>query len=87
MLEVGSGSQVPTFRNSTYSNPQVGLTKDLGTRHHHWGQMMCCHVSQYIINNINNINIEIIWDVQFTCLDALDCDTWTNVNLPRGIIN
>jgi hypothetical protein len=55
---------------------------------HHWGQMMCCHVSQYIINNNNHsINIEIICDVQFTCLDDLNYDTWTNVNLPRGSIN
>jgi hypothetical protein len=34
VLEVGSGPQVPTFRNSTYSDPQVGLTRDLGARHH-----------------------------------------------------
>jgi hypothetical protein len=33
VLEVESGLQVPTFRNSTYSDPQVGLTKDLGARH------------------------------------------------------
>jgi hypothetical protein len=32
MLEVGSGPQVPTFRNSTYLDPQVGLAKDLGVR-------------------------------------------------------
>ncbi len=32
MLEVESGPQVPTFRNSTYLDPQVGLTRDLGTR-------------------------------------------------------
>ncbi len=32
MLEVGSGPQVPTFRNSTYLDPQVGLTRDLGAR-------------------------------------------------------
>jgi hypothetical protein len=30
VLEVESGPQVPTFRNSTYLNPQVGLTRDLG---------------------------------------------------------
>ncbi len=53
---------------------------------HDWGQMMCCHVSQYLINNNNN-NIEIIWDVQFTCLDDLDYGTWPNVNMPCGIIN
>ncbi len=29
VLEVRSGLQVPTFRNSTYLNPQVGLTRDL----------------------------------------------------------
>ncbi len=33
VLEVGSGPQVPTFRNSTYLDPQVGLTKNLGARH------------------------------------------------------
>jgi hypothetical protein len=37
-------------------------------------------------DNNNNNNIEIIWDVQFTCLDDLDYDTWPNVNIPRGII-
>jgi hypothetical protein len=33
MLEVGSGPQVLTFRNSTYLDPQVGLARDLGARH------------------------------------------------------
>jgi hypothetical protein len=33
VLEVGSGPQVPTFRNSTYLDPQVGLIRDLGARH------------------------------------------------------
>jgi hypothetical protein len=28
VLEVGSGPQVPTFRNSTYLDPRVGLTRD-----------------------------------------------------------
>jgi hypothetical protein len=43
------------------------------------------HVS--IFNNINNINnIEIIWHVQFTCLDDLDYDMWPNVNMPCDII-
>jgi hypothetical protein len=37
-------------------------------------------------NNNNNNNIEIIWDVQFTCLDDLDYDMWPNVNMPCGII-
>jgi hypothetical protein len=32
VLEVGSGLQVPTFRNFTYLDPQVGLTRDLGAR-------------------------------------------------------
>jgi hypothetical protein len=32
VLEVGSSPQVPTFRNSTYLDPQVGLTKNLGAR-------------------------------------------------------
>jgi len=31
MLEVESGPQVPTFCNSTYLDPQVGLTRNLGT--------------------------------------------------------
>jgi hypothetical protein len=31
VLEVGSGPQVLTFRNSTYLDPQVGLTRDLGS--------------------------------------------------------
>jgi hypothetical protein len=34
VLEVGSGSQVPTFRNSTYLDPQVGPTRNLGVRQH-----------------------------------------------------
>ncbi len=29
MLEVESGPQVPTFRNSTYLDPQMGLTRNL----------------------------------------------------------
>ncbi len=33
MLEVGSGPQVPTFRNSTYLDLRVGLTRDLGAHH------------------------------------------------------
>jgi hypothetical protein len=33
VLEVGSNPQVPTFRNSTHLDPQVGLTKDSGARH------------------------------------------------------
>ncbi len=33
VLEVGSGPQVPTFRNSTYLDLQVGLTRNLGVRH------------------------------------------------------
>jgi hypothetical protein len=32
VLEVESGSQIPTFRNSTYLDPQVGLTRNLGVR-------------------------------------------------------
>jgi len=32
VLEVGSGPQVPTFRNSMYLDPQVGLARDLGVR-------------------------------------------------------
>ncbi len=32
MLEVGSALQVPTFRNSPYLDPQVGLTRNLGVR-------------------------------------------------------
>ncbi len=32
MLEVRSGPQVPTFRNSTYLDPQVGPIRDLGVR-------------------------------------------------------
>ncbi len=32
VLEVGSGSQVPTFRNSTYLDLQVGLARDIGVR-------------------------------------------------------
>jgi hypothetical protein len=33
----------------------------------------------------NNNNIEIIWDIQFTCLHDLNYDTWPNVNMPHGI--
>ncbi len=41
MLEVGSAFRVPTFRNYTLVNPQVGSPRDLGVRHHlshgwHW---------------------------------------------------
>jgi fumarylacetoacetate (FAA) hydrolase family protein len=32
VLEVGSGSQVPTFRNPTHLDPQVGPTRNLGVR-------------------------------------------------------
>jgi len=32
VLEVGNGSQVPTFRNSTHLDPQVGPTRNLGVR-------------------------------------------------------
>jgi hypothetical protein len=32
VLEVGSGPQVPTFRNSTYLDPKVGLVRNLGAR-------------------------------------------------------
>jgi len=32
VLKVGSGPQVPTFRNSTYLDPQLGLTRNLGVR-------------------------------------------------------
>ncbi len=32
VLEVGSDPQIPTFRISTYLDPQVGLTKNLGAR-------------------------------------------------------
>jgi hypothetical protein len=33
VLEVGGGSQVSTLRNSTYLDPQVGLTRNLGVHH------------------------------------------------------
>ncbi len=33
MLEVGSAFRVPTFRNYTLVNPQVGSPWDLGMRH------------------------------------------------------
>jgi hypothetical protein len=36
VLEVGSGSQVPTFRNSTRLDPQVGPTRNLGVRQLLW---------------------------------------------------
>ncbi len=32
VLEVGSGPQVPTFCNSAYLDPQVGLTRNFGAR-------------------------------------------------------
>jgi hypothetical protein len=32
VLEVGSGPQVSTFRNSTHLDPQVGLARGLGAR-------------------------------------------------------
>jgi hypothetical protein len=32
VLKVGNAPQVPTFRNSTKLDPQVGLTWDLGVR-------------------------------------------------------
>jgi hypothetical protein len=34
VLEVRSGPQVPIFRNSTYLDLQVGLTRNLGVRHY-----------------------------------------------------
>jgi hypothetical protein len=33
VLEVGSAFRVPTFRNYTLVNPQVGSPQDLGVRH------------------------------------------------------
>jgi hypothetical protein len=33
VLEVGSASRVPTSRNYTLVNPQVGSPRDLGMRH------------------------------------------------------
>jgi len=33
VLEVGSGPQVPYFRNSTHLDPQVGSTRNLGVCH------------------------------------------------------
>jgi hypothetical protein len=33
VLEVGSGPQVPSFRNFIYLDPQVGLIRNLGARH------------------------------------------------------
>jgi hypothetical protein len=32
VLEVGSDPQVPSFRNFTYLDPQVGLIRNLGAR-------------------------------------------------------
>jgi hypothetical protein len=34
VLEVGNAFRVPTFRNYTLVNPQVGSPRDLGVRHH-----------------------------------------------------
>jgi hypothetical protein len=34
VLKVGSGPQVPSFCNFTYLDPQVGLIRNLGARHH-----------------------------------------------------
>jgi hypothetical protein len=39
VLEVGSSSLVPTFRNPTHLDPQVGPTKNLGVRHHLYSQI------------------------------------------------
>jgi hypothetical protein len=46
MLEVGSSPRVPTFRNSTYLDPQVGLTRDLGARHL-WTFIVCHLTNQH----------------------------------------
>ncbi len=40
VLEVRSGPQVPTFRNSTHLDPQVGLTRNLGARQKHSHQAL-----------------------------------------------
>ncbi len=43
-------------------------------------------MSQYLMIKIYYYYyFEIIWDVQFTCLDELYYDTWPNVNMPCGI--
>ncbi len=47
VLEVESGPQVPTFRNSTYLDPQVGLTRNLGARH-----QILCHSSLLQIQSL-----------------------------------
>ncbi len=54
---------------------------------HYWHKMMCCHLSQYlIIWNTYYYYFEIIWDFQFTCLDYIYYNMWSNVNMPHGTL-
>ncbi len=50
VLEVGSVPQVPTFRNSTLLDPQVGSTWDLGAHH--------VRVSKFCKNLLQNLRME-----------------------------
>jgi len=43
------------------------------------------HLPIFIILNYYYYYFEIIWDVQFNCLDDLYYDTWPNVNMSCGI--
>jgi hypothetical protein len=43
VLEVGSAFRVPTFRNYTLVNPQVGSPRDLGVR-----QSLICFVTLFL---------------------------------------
>jgi hypothetical protein len=51
-----------------------------------WEQIMCCHMSQFLV--IKNILL-LFWNNLkhlFLCLDGFNCDTWCSRNLPRGIL-
>jgi len=58
VLEVGSGPQVPTFRNLTYLDLQVGLVRDLGARHNKLVRTHSAHFQ--------------CWDKSRATLDSLD---------------
>jgi len=54
VLEVGSDPQVPTFYNSTYLDPQVDLTGNLGAHHYLLGNKFVFYVDHmalvYLVN-------------------------------------
>jgi len=59
MLEVGSAFRVPTFRNYTLVNPQVGSPRDLGVRHFEPSKMMLSKLFTYPLTKLPKPNEQI----------------------------